>query len=196
MFQLGAIMVVFFLFNLFVFRLFCQACGILVLWSRIKPDHQGNPMAVIFDCLLVVMYLEAQDGSVYLLDTSENFPPFILIFKFWLILADLLCAGQCPRHQNVEVDKWNWKILPFRGFHLGGEWQPLGPGKDTHSPPQRAQEGGKVPLLPRLMLSPGGHPAGDGPLLTLSAQRACMLRKKHPWGEGSLWSLLWSLVSL
>lgn len=39
-------------------------------------------MAVIFDCLLVVMYLEAQDGSVYLLDTSENFPPFILIFKF------------------------------------------------------------------------------------------------------------------
>ena len=51
------------------------------------------------------MYLEVQDGSVYLLDTSQNFPPFIQIFKFQVILIDLLCVGQYLRHRDVEVDK-------------------------------------------------------------------------------------------
>ena len=65
----------------------------------------GKSYGCYFDCLLVVMYLEAQDGSVYLFDTFQKFPPFIQIFKFRLILIDLLCVGQCPRHQDVEVDK-------------------------------------------------------------------------------------------
>ena len=80
----------------------CAPCSGSMVLTTGPP---GKSCGCYFGCLLVVMCLEVQDGSVCLLDTSQNSPPFIQIFKFQLILIDLLCVGQCLRHQDVEVDK-------------------------------------------------------------------------------------------